>query len=271
MLEHRDTLRMCPLNTYDGEAEGDAAVVFGIRSCARQVVARYRAAGKPFLIVDKGYTRRKSRGHIEINAYWRVGVNGLHSAVPAKTLYPEGRFEKLRMDVQPLIGEKGNGYVLILPPARKIFLFLDLGDLEYMKRFFAQVAKRVLDLTKRMVHFRGKTEQGRWQFTLEMSERVSLCSEEQTIRQSVAGAACVITHTTNAGVSALLAGVPVIELGCGVVKPLAEMDLDKVSNPRRYTEEERREFLNWLAYQQWTLAEIASGEAWAYLRPQLLR
>ena len=137
-----------------------------------------------------------------------------------------------------------------------------------MKEYFAAIAETVLTLTQKKIHFRGKTEQGRWQFTLAMGERISLCSSEETIRSSLTHAACVITHTTNAGVSAVLAGIPVLELGEGVVKPLAEINLGNVGSPKRYTEEERRKFLNWLAYQQWTLAELASGEAWAYLRLQ---
>lgn len=272
MRGYGDNLSLHSLKEYDGKVDGDAAIIFGIRSFARQIVAAYHAAGKSFLIMDKGYTRRKSLGNIEHNNYWRVGVNALHTQFSVKSVlvHSSGRFEKLGIALLPIKKEKEDGYVLILPPARKIFLFLDRGDLKAMKAYFARVAKTVLAVTDKKVRFRGKTEQGRWQFTLEMSDRILSYPSGQTIRQDIAGASVVVTHTTNAGVQAVIAGVPVVELGYGVVKPLTETDLANVGNPRRYTEAERWRFVCWLAWQQWTLAELASGEAWEYLRPQIL-
>ena len=250
-----------------------AVVILGISNEARDIVAECRALAKPFVIVDKGYTRRKSRGDIEHNAYWRVSVNALHPEFSLDSVSSaEGRWRMLSIEPEKIRRDSA-GYVLLIAPALRVFTFLGLGDLSALHLFFEQVAARLSLLTSKALRFRGKldakmslTKEG-WQFAL---GRGSHTKKENTIAQDIAGASLIVSHTTNAGVRAVVAGVPVVELGCGVVRPLAETNPDKVNNPRRYTENERERFLRWLAWQQWTLAELASGEAWAHLRPQIL-
>jgi len=56
---------------------------------------------------------------------------------------------------------------------------------------------------------------------------------------------------------AVMHGIPVVVLGDGIAKPLSGT-LDEMYH---YTDDERDQLLNDIAYCQWTLDEIKSGEA----------
>lgn len=72
----------------------------------------------------------------------------------------------------------------------------------------------------------------------------------------------VVTWSSNASVEALIAGVPVVTLSeMAITRPVSAHSLDAPD-----WRGDRLPFLSWLAYRQWTLAEYASGEAWAWLR-----
>ena len=75
------------------------------------------------------------------------------------------------------------------------------------------------------------------------------------------GAHAVVTHHSNVGCDALLEGIPVFSR----YGPARYM-----SNPLQMIEEplysERKPFFNRLAYCQWSLSEMSSGQAWDWLR-----
>lgn len=274
---HRHGDRMAPYHhdVVSGKTNIDGSevvIIFGISNEARDIVAECRLLNKPFVIIDKGYTRRKSLGDIEHNAYWRVSMNSLHPQFSSLERVSEERWRKLQVSLGK-IREDRDGYILLIAPALRVFTFLGLGNLNTMSAFFYGVAAVIVSANgSRPMKFRGKsdskmatTREG-WQFAPEgFSSALG-----STIEEDLADASLVVTHTTNAGVRAVMSGVPVLELGCGVVRSLAETCLDKISNPRKYTEEERWRFMCWLACQQWTLAEMASGEAWEHLRQKVL-
>lgn len=255
-----------------------AVAIIGISNEARDVVKQCRKAGKSFFVIDKGYMRRKSRGDIEHNAYWRVGVNALHTEFSTGQTLPPDRWE--RLDVCPgKIREPGEGnYVLVICSSIRLCSFLGLipsvgqaGAVAF-EQYFNHVIRQVLAATPLPVRLRNKVSSvsiSGGMFAKQRNDRVSVCPPVNTMEEDLCGAAVAVEHSTNAGVYAILAGVPIVELGEGVVKPLAETDLSKVATPKHYTEEERARFLAWLAWQQWTMAEMASGEMWDYVKGRL--
>lgn len=270
-----------PYKDQESIEAADAAVIIGISNEARDVVKQCRRAGKSFIIIDKGYTRRKSRGDIEHNAYWRTGINALHTEFPVYSdkPCPHERWESLGLSLGKIREHGRGGYVLVVGTAIRVFGFLGMAPVpgptgsRVMEKYFDAVIRHILAVTPLPIRLRNKIATvplSGSKFAKQRSDRVSPCPDGNTIEKDLSGAAVVVAHTTNAGVRAVMAGVPVVELGVGVVKPLAETNLSNTGNPRRYTEEERERFFRWLAWQQWTLAEIKSGEAWANLRPRLL-
>ena len=84
------------------------------------------------------------------------------------------------------------------------------------------------------------------------------------IQQALAGAWCLVTYVSNAAVDAVIAGVPVICLGQCAGLLMGSSDIRDVANPP--TPHGREEWLAQLVANQWTLDEIASGEAWRVLQ-----
>lgn len=93
--------------------------------------------------------------------------------------------------------------------------------------------------------------------------RVRWKHDSRPIRLDLADCWAVVTFTSNAGVDAVLAGVPVIatrkcaalSMGCG--------DLSKIESP--VTPDGREQWAARLANHQWTLAEMARGDLWRVL------
>ena len=80
---------------------------------------------------------------------------------------------------------------------------------------------------------------------------------------------CVVCHSSGFAVDAVLAGVPAITLHRGnFVYPICSHELSEIENPRM---PERMPWLSRLAYCQWTLEEIKSGEVWRHFQPSIER
>lgn len=77
-----------------------------------------------------------------------------------------------------------------------------------------------------------------------------------------------ITYNSGAGVDAAVAGVPVITGNAGSFAwDVASHSLDTVDTP--YCPD-RTQWLNNLAYAEWSLDEIAAGLPWRHLKPRIL-
>ena len=80
----------------------------------------------------------------------------------------------------------------------------------------------------------------------------------KTMDESLSKAACVVTHTSNASVEAIIAGVPVVYTGQSIfLRDCAIQGINNIIAP--VTPSNRLEKLNQLAWNQFTLEEIGSG------------
>lgn len=80
------------------------------------------------------------------------------------------------------------------------------------------------------------------------------------LAEDLQGAWALVTHTSNSAVEALLHGVPVFCTGDCAASHLALSDVVNIEKPFR--PEGRLSMAAVLAANQWTLAEIAAGDAW---------
>lgn len=83
-----------------------------------------------------------------------------------------------------------------------------------------------------------------------------------TLQEAFEGAAFAVNWNSNAGVDAVLAGIPTVTLERGAMAwAVASHDLDApIITP------DRSPWAHTLAYTQWSLPEIESGLAWQHLR-----
>lgn len=85
---------------------------------------------------------------------------------------------------------------------------------------------------------------------------------EGDLNETLSDAWCLVTHSSNAAVDAVISGVPALVLGQSAVKPVSWtfQDIEKPRWP------ERDDWLFCLAHNQWTLAEMREGTAWEMLQ-----
>jgi hypothetical protein len=76
---------------------------------------------------------------------------------------------------------------------------------------------------------------------------------------------CVVGYSSNALVEAAMWGIPVIALGPSATQSLYSSGIDKIENIKSVDRELKQNWLNHLAYSQFTKEELLSGVAWELL------
>ena len=151
-----------------------------------------------------------------------------------------GRLERLGVEVKPWRRDSG-GYVLLCPNSPTFFRLHG----ENIGLWTAGTVETLRRHTTREIRVREKTS-------------------PRTFAQDLAGAWAVVVFTSACGYLAALEGVP-----CFATAPCASLafgsgNLALIETPVR--PDNRRELASVLAANQWTLAEIARGQAWERLQ-----
>lgn len=233
----------------------DVGCVFGVKGGSRRLLDDHRAAGKHTLFFDKGHTRHKVGGE----AMWRVSVDGyMPLATFQRTRRPDDRSRALGLSLAPRwFGD----YVLFAGSSQKHCDFHGLGDCTAYAR---GVIQEIRARTDKPVIYRPKPS---WRDAVPIAG-ATFSRPPATLADELKRSFVLVTHSSNAAVEAVLAGVPVIVLGPGIARPVALHRIADINHPFWPAEAARRQWLADLAYCQWTVAEMASGEMWGIVRPQ---
>jgi hypothetical protein len=105
------------------------------------------------------------------------------------------------------------------------------------------------------------TERVRQHTDLPLLFREKKC--ERPLVDDLADARCVVTHSSNVAVDAIVEGVPAIVEKWNPAAPVCSGDLADIERPPT---PDRRQWWASLMCQQYTLAEMASGLAWHYMQ-----
>lgn len=235
---------------------GEVGCVFGVKGISRRLLDDHRAAGKHVLFFDKGHTRQKVNGE----ALWRVSVD---ADMPLSTFQrerrPDDRARALAFTPAPRwFGDR----VLFAGSSQKHCDFHGLGDCTAYAR---GVIKQIHAITDKPVIHRPKPT---WRDAMPI-DGVAFSRPPTTLADELKRCFVLVTHSSNAALDAILAGVPAIVLGPGIARPVAAHRIADIDRPFWPSEQTRRQWFADLAYCQWTLNEMASGEMWNTIRPQL--
>lgn len=260
VIEHGDE---CVVRPLTGEvqvaSDCDVASMVGVKS--RELYRANHKAGVHTILLDKGYSRGKAHGPVRGWEYWRVSVDSHHPTNRLmKVERPTDRLERLDIDLKPW-RETGE-HILIAGSSAKYHEFYGLKN---PTTFARDVVRELRDLTDRPIVYRPKPS---WHGAVEI-KKARFSRPPETIADALSGAWATVTHGSNACFESILAGVPCIILGDAVAKPLSSTSLSEIESPRLASEDERYRWLADLSYQQWTLGEVYSGEAWATIRGQI--
>jgi hypothetical protein len=238
----------------------DLAVTWGVRQ------ARVMTAAPRTLVMERGYAVDRFR-------WTACGFDGLNGRANfAKAQGRDDRLKKLYREglrVDPHRAPKPDGWALIAGQVPGDASLLPLADKGGFAAWAAQAAATLKSLGLRVAYRPHPVASERG------SDRPPPGAEllGGGLAEDFAAARVVVTFNSNLGVDAALAGVPVIADDDGSMARLVATNDVRMADvaPPPFQSPAYGAWLRDLAYAQWTLDEIAAGEAWAELAPLLER
>lgn len=238
-----DGLKVCGHRVIDRSASDygagqverfDAVVITGLRGKGRTIRDDYAAVGVPVVVIDYGYLARVSGVATWNTGHWQIGLGGLNKPPPFPC--PSDRFDALGITIKA----RSRG-------GRPVVLGQHVGDPShgFSRQQMQAWAQRLCD------------EHGASWRPHPDSPGVEVRAEraDGPLGDVLASASVVYTLCSTAGLDALLAGVPAVaempERSCW-----GELSGEKLPTVAR-----RAELCARLAYGQWTIDEMRSGEA----------
>jgi hypothetical protein len=224
----------CRLAYAEDEPEvlQDIPVVWGVLRDSDRILAQARQQRLHFFYIDHAYF---DRGHG--NSY-RITLNRYEAGKVRKV--DDSRLKQLKVDVQPW--RKNGRSIIVCPPTDFFAAAHDCAD-------WLQTTLTTLRLaTDRPIIVREKPKPGRAFLPL---------------AQALEDAHALVTHSSNVAIEAVCLGTPVFVSPTSAAAPIGQTNLDLIETPRFPS---RGDWLNHLAFSQYSLAEIQNGTAWEILK-----
>lgn len=203
---------------------GDVLVVWNRHQFQEKVIADYEKAGGIVLIAENGYigsTKAIARSFHNGAGTWYQGE--------------EDRWAKLGIELAPW--REDGDHILVLPQRG-----MGSPGVAMPRNWLASVLLHLSNVTKRPVRVRKHPGQ---------NQCISL-------EDDLKGAWAAVTWGSGAGIKSIVAGVPVFHtMGKWIGASAATTNLSDIENPYLG---DRLPMLQRLAWAQWTLPEIESGE-----------
>lgn len=221
--------------------------------------ADYVAAGKHAVYVDIGYFKRRDL-YDRYEDYQRFAINDRH---------PTAYFQKVkhgpdRASAHPIAmratmnqGRK----VVVCGMSTKASAFDNVDG------WTEAAIKELRKHTDRPIVYRPKPQRRKYGQLppipgTEYSDPITRRLEDE-----LKDAWAVVSHHSNAGLDALIAGVPCFQPE-GVASVLGLADLSKIEEPLLPDYEQRRQLINDVCYCQWNAWEIEAGQAWHHFKDE---
>jgi hypothetical protein len=256
----------------------DCDLMLGIGCKSRYRFQAYEKAGIPYAYFDKGFIR--TRAPIKWLDYWRVSVNG-HQPVAYVERAHNGRerADSMGLDFSPWYSRSypDHSAILLDGSSGKHMAFHDMGDPQNVAE---DLFKRIRDVSSRPVIYRPKPSFRRFEDGGKIFNPKPIAGSEwargrpgihnKDVAYDLRRSHVVVTHGSNLCFDAALLGIPSIVLGHGIAGPISSQHLEELENPRLASDDERREWLNNVAYCQFKLAEFKSGLGWQAIKDMMV-
>lgn len=208
------------------------AAMYGILRGTERIIKECENVGRTYFYLDHGYVNPSKHNSGDFSGHYRIVRNGRQRA-PQSGL-PPARWEQLGRDIRPWYRRGRN--VVVTPPTEPVCNFYGI----HAKTWLRNVIQEVAEWTDRPVVIKKKGEG-------KLDDVFKDCW-------------CLITHSSNTAVDALLSGIPIITLGESACEPLS-WSFGHIENPYW---PEREGFFHGLAWEQWTLSEMSNGAIWEH-------
>jgi len=237
----------------EGYRSCDVMVVFGRGKFAvpqswnrYDVLRQHVAFGRPYILLEKGFVKR--------DEYFHVGWNGHNNYADFRNAdSPSDRWEKLGVPLQPW---RSHGRVILL--CGQVPWDSTVEHTDHV-RWLTETYKRLVHLSDTPVMFRAHPKSPpRSEFFIPGS------GDTFTLDEDLERARSVVAYNSTVATDAIIAGVPAFVQNDGSMAwPVANRDILQIDVPVRPP---REQWAANLAYAQWTLAEMESGECWEHLK-----
>lgn len=246
--EHRQLIQ-----GFKFQPDADVAVVFGIRKSRvpvswprGRVIDQQKEAGGRVLVLETGYIHRGDGDE----HYYAAGFDHINGRAEFRNVgMPSDRF--IDLEVEPKPRRFGSNIVLCgQVPQDASVDHIDIEEwLEYAR-------DEIKQRTKRNIVFRPHP--------LARTPAIEGCEySKRPLAKDLENAHCCVTFNSNSAVEAAIAGIPPFAFDIGsMASKIANTDFDLIEEPVFY---DRTQWLNDLAYTQWTPAEMRKGLAWSHL------
>lgn len=265
---------------YDEDVElvqCDLVILCGVKS--RHWFAAYARAGIPWLYFDKGYIReRAEKIGLPWLMYWRLGVCQHHPIdFLATAKRDRKRADFMEFGFAPWRKDRGD-YIVLDGGSEKNFKFNGIvpedAPRSALDEHCEKLIKRMREITSRPVIYRPKPSdlsagKGRKPIAGTETSIGRKNVNKKDWAYDVERAHAVVTYNGAICVDAHRIGVPSIVLGSAPARPIMSTKLEELEHPYLASDEERQQWLNNLAWCQFTLGEYANGTAWPTIREMM--
>lgn len=217
----------------------DIIPIVGCSPYLRPLIVDWRSRARPFAYWDRGYFFRVFATDLP------VGINGgtyrwhLNSFQLSRIRnVNQVRWNRNPTKVWPWSTE-GN-HIVIAEPSLTYQRFHGIEG--WTERTVAEIKK----YTDRPMVFRDKEMQ----------------RSGRKLHEDLKGAHCLVTHGSNAAVESVIMGCPVFVDKSSAAALVGDTDLSKINTP---IYPDRQQWLNSLAYSQFTEAEMINGSHWRFI------
>ncbi len=194
------------------------------------------------------------------DSYFRITKNALQIDGSGKP--PEGSFERAaRLGVKLQPWRTAGSHIVVCPPGHLFGATFGFSadawienTVSALKKYTDRPLRMRLKVSwndaKPVDIIRGRTGKPKTSVTTPLSADLK-------------DAWALVTHSSNAAVEAVVAGIPVFCTTPSAASAMGSSDLSTIESPR--TDGDRESWLAVLAANQWRLCEMRSGQAWAEL------
>jgi hypothetical protein len=222
---------------------------FGRMSRNREIWQRARKQNKPVIVIEIGGIRRGST--------WRIGLNGVNrDAYFAPQGNDNARARKLKLSLQPW--RTDGDYILVCGQHERSQQWHKLPP---MKNWAEQQIELLRTHTERPIVFRPHPRSPVHKFTKQFGNVTIQRPQKRKgsyddFDMRFQGAWAVVSHSSNPGPHAILAGVPAFVSASSLAYPVGNTDYSQIESPLM---PDRTQWLNDYAHTEYTLDEIKAG------------
>lgn len=223
----------------------DCGVIWGVHN--KSLTDHFKAHDIDYIVLERGYIGDRTE-------WTSCGFNGLNGLGDFRNddVGDERRHHVVE-HLQPVRKSKGS-YILIMGQIASDASVKRIGFNKWLQKTYDEIK----DTTDKKVYYRPHP----LDTNAFIPEGLEVINGD--FHDVIAKAYCVVTLNSNSGVDTLLAGVPVISMDRGsMVYDVTKHLISDIINPEML---QRDQWLNKIAYCQWTMKEIKSGATWEYLR-----